>query len=265
MSRERPAVAVVEDEPLARERLARLVREHGGVELGAVCANGHEALAVLERAAPEILLLDIEMPGLSGMDVLRRCRRDVAPPLAILTTAHAQFALDAFAEQAVDYLLKPFDTARLYRALDTALERLQARAALATTERVRQALGERDHPAPQAAAASASPLLVRAHGRIKFVPPERIQWIEANGRGCTLHCAAQARFEIPGALSRLAVRLPAYFVPISRTVLVNARCVVELQELFKGESIALLDGGTELRVSRRFGARLLERLQHGTS
>ena len=265
MSPMRPAVAVVEDEPLARERLARLVREHGAVELAAVCANGEEALAALHRTPLDILLLDIEMPGLHGMDLLRRVRRDAEPPLAILTTAHAQFALDAFAEQAVDYLLKPFDTARLYRALETAIERLQARAALATTERVRRALGERNSAAPQPAAASNAPLMLRADGRIRFVPPERIQWIEAAGRGCILHCVANARVEIGGALSRLAERLPPYFVAVSRTVLVNTRCIVELQELFKGNAIALLEGGTQLRVSRRFGARLLEALKQGTA
>jgi two-component system LytT family response regulator len=264
MSLARPAVAVVEDEPLARERLARLVREHGAVELAAVCANGAEALAALRSVTLDILLLDIEMPGLHGMDLLRRVRQDTEPPLAILTTAHAQFALDAFAEQAVDYLLKPFDTARLHRALDTAIERLQARAALATTERVRRALGDRattTQPTPVANA----PLMVRSEGRIRFVPPERIQWIEACGRACILHCAANTRFEIAGALSRLAESLPPYFVAISRTVLVNTRCIVELQELFKGNAIALLDSGAQLRVSRRFGARLLESLKQGSA
>ena len=251
-------VMVVEDEPLARERLANLLRARAGVELVACCASGEEALIALDGIAVDLLLLDIEMPGIDGITLLRRAARDV---LAILTTAHARFALDAFDHAAIDYLLKPFDGARLDQALARARERLDARAAMRATERIRHALqdlpGARDAPAQ---AAEPPRLMVREQGRTKFVRLEQIDWIEADGHLCRLHCGATS-YAIDGPLARWTQRLPRQrFVLVNRSALVNIERIVELQELFKGNAVALLRNGAEVPVSRRQRAALLERL-----
>jgi len=261
MSAARPTVMVVEDEPLARERLARLIAARADFELVAVCGNGNEALPLLESAPPDVLLLDIEMPGPSGMELLRRTHASAPPPLVILTTAHAQFAIEAFAQQAVDYLLKPFDGERLDQALRAAQQRLQSRAAVQATQRIRAAIDDVPVAASSTTAHASGRLLVREQGRTKVLRKEQIDWIEADGRHCVVHCGA-TQFRIDGPLSRLAGELGNdSLVATSRSALVNIERIVELQELFKGNAIAILRGGAQVPVSRRFRAGVLQRLE----
>lgn len=266
MSARRPTLMIVEDEPFARERLTRLVRELSEFELIAVCSNGNEAIAALKAAPIDIVLLDIEMPGLDGMTVLQHSHSIMAPPLMILTTAHAQFAIAAFAEQAVDYLLKPFDAARLDQALHAAKARLQARAALGITDRVRAALGELDeeepHTSPAPSAGAARSLLVRQNGRIRLLRAEQIDWIEADGRHCTVHCGSTV-VRVDGPLCKLAERLNGErFLAVSRSSLINVDRLVELQEMCKGNMVAVLRGGVEVAVSRRYRARILAHFKY---
>ena len=259
-------VMVVEDEALARQRLARLVDEREQFELAAVCRNASEALAALERDAIDIVLLDIEMPGTNGMELLRRLHTKPDTPLAILTTAHAQFAVDAFAEQAVDYLLKPFDGARLDAALAAAVERLRAREAIAANERIRKAIGV---PAQDvsADAGTVDPhsncLLVRETGRMRVLRAGEIDWIEAAGRDCIAHCGRNA-YRIDGPLAKLASQLEVHrFLAASRSALINGEHVTELHEMFKGALVAVLHNGIKVPVSRRFRRALLARFGNG--
>jgi two-component system LytT family response regulator len=162
MSGQRWRVLIAEDEDLARDRLVRLIGERTDLELVAVCRNGYAAAAALVAGGIDIALLDIEMPGSDGMELLRRAEAADARSAVIFTTAHPQFAVDAFAGKAVDYLLKPFDTDRLDQALRVARERLQARAAVAANERVRAALAQDSIDAPASVDSSTSGrLLVR--------------------------------------------------------------------------------------------------------
>jgi len=142
MSVARPRVMVVEDEDLARERLARLVGADAGFELVAACRNGDEALAIVQAEHVEVALLDIQMPGIDGMQLLRRMSCAAVPPLVVFITAHPVFAVDAFAGEAVDYVLKPFDGARLRKALRVAQERLRAREAVEMTQRIRSVIND---------------------------------------------------------------------------------------------------------------------------
>ena len=265
MIERRPRVLVAEDEDFARERITRLVSERPDFELAAICRNSAEALAAFRAEAIDIALLDIEMPGISGLDLLRRIgATDTPAPLVVFITAHPRFAVDAFAGEAVDYVLKPFEGERLDQALRVARERLWSREAMQVNQRIRSII---DAPAaggvtnPDAGSAVVpGRIVVRDRGRLLILHDTEIDWAEADGRYCVLNCG-ERHYRIDGPLALLANRLRGeLFVQISRSVLINIERIRELQEMFKGDLIAVLKGGTEIPVSRRFRARVLRQL-----
>lgn len=264
MTARRPRVLVVEDEELARERLARLMAEHPLFELAATCRNGADALGVLGAGGIDIVLLDIEMPGVGGMQVLERMGSlGVQTPLIVFITAHPRFAVDAFAGQAVDYLLKPFDGERLDKALQVALSRLQAREAVSIAERIRCVFDGVESTTTATSSdtgAIANRIVVRGQGRLLILQAGQIDWIEADGRYCVLHCGDK-QHRTSGPLAKLAERLRSKcFVQISRSAMVNIDRIHELQEMFKGDLTAIMKGGEEIAISRRFRMQVLQRL-----
>lgn len=259
MSAARPRVLIAEDEDLARDRLARMVQARADFELVAVCRNGDQAQAALDAGGVDIALLDIQMPGKDGMAVLGDLD-DPSGPLVIFTTAHPRYAVDAFAGRAIDYLLKPFDRARLDQALDGARERLQARAAMALTEHIRSAIGAIDARSASAATVRGH-IAVREDGRVRLLRHNQIEWVAAAGRHCVLHCAASERHVVEGPLTSLATELrEAGFVQVSRSALINIEQIRELQDMFKGNLVAVMRNGAKIAVSRRFRGRVLGQL-----
>jgi two-component system LytT family response regulator len=258
----RLGVLVVEDEQLARERLARLVAEQAEFELVAACGNCAEAMRVMASRPVDIALLDIQMPGISGMEFSEQLRgADGNGPIVVFVTAHKRFAFDAFKVHAADYLLKPFDRARLEEALGIARERSRAREAISLAERIQAVVGE-GAEAHLAAGQKASPgrFVVRDNGRFLIVRSEQIDWIEADGRDCVLHCGS-TQHVVDGPLAELAERLCTdRFVQVSRSSLVNMDSIAQLQEMFKGDLVAVMKNGQEVPVSRRFRAQVMERL-----
>jgi two-component system LytT family response regulator len=260
MSAQRPLVLIVEDEDLARERLVRLVSEHADFQLIGACRNGEEALAALQTEPADVVLLDIQMPGMDGMELLRRIGSHAPAPLVVLITAHSRFAVDAFAGQAVDYVLKPFESARLSQALEVARERLCAREAVSLTQRIRAVVENvPDMPSRQPGEASNRRLLVREGGRLRSLRDDQIDWIQADGRSCVVHCADK-RYRIAGPLADLAKRLSNSFARVSRSALINVEKAAELHEMFKGDLVAVMKTGEQVAVSRRFRAQVLKRL-----
>jgi two-component system LytT family response regulator len=256
-------VLVVEDEELARERLARLVAEQPAFELAAACGNCAEALKVLAAEAVDIALLDIQMPGISGMEFSARLgEHSEHPPIVVFVTAHKRFAFDAFKVHAADYLLKPFDRAQLEQALATAKERFQEREALALAEKIHAVVGKSiDARAPaETRPAASGRFVVRDNGRYLIVRNEQIDWIEADGRDCVLHCGSK-QHRVDGPLTELAERLCAdRFVQVSRSSLLNIDSIAQLQEMFKGDLVAIMKSGQEVPVSRRFRTQVMDRL-----
>ena len=262
-------VLLVEDEELARQRLARLVRERADVELAAVCRNCDEAAEVMEAQPIDLALLDIRMPGTDGVRFSRSLRRQGDLPHVIFVTAHRDFACDAFELEAVDYLLKPFDRARLYRALDLVLARMRAREAMSLVEKIRDTVGM---PMPARADASPVPsrpeaadaerILVRSRGRLLPIPSREIDWIEADGHDLVLHVGKHV-YGIDGPLHELATRLgETRFVLVGRGRLVNIEHIAQLHEMFKGDLVAQLRNGGEVPISRRFRKTVIQRLAH---
>lgn len=229
---------VVEDEPLAARRLRRLLRREPDVRVVDVCADVAAARAALAAHAPDLLLLDVRLPGADGLtllDELPSARR----PAVIFVTAYERYAVPAFAYEAVDYVLKPVDPDRF-------------RAALA---RARRWLGRRDVEVPNAPLAR---LLVRERGRAYFVRVGEVDWFEARGNYVRLHVGRAAhRVRLP--LATLEARLdPAHFRRISRSHIVRLDGIHELQPWFHGDGLVILKSGARLRLSRRFRDRLYE-------
>jgi two-component system LytT family response regulator len=258
----RLGVLVVEDEELARERLARLVSEQADFELVGSCGNCDEATRLIANGGVDILLLDIQMPGISGMEFSARLNEDdESSPVIVFITAYKRYAFDAFKVRAADYLLKPFDRARLEQALNTARQRHRAREAITLSEKIQAVVGESAERAPgEHRAGDAGRFVVRDNGRFLIVRNEQVDWIEADGRDCILHCGAKSH-RVDGPLAELAARLcNGRFVQVSRSSLINMDSIAELQEMFKGDLVAIMKGGQEVPVSRRFRTQVMDRL-----
>lgn len=228
---------VVDDEPLARERLRTWLAREADFSVVGECSQGEEAVEVLRRERPDLVFLDVQMPGLTGVQVLEALGQD-APPAVVFVTAHEHFAVDAFEVQAVDYLLKPVSRERFKTALERVAKRLAG-------------------PGPGATAgpAPADPKLperlsVKHNGRIVFVPVADIDWVGSADNYVELHVGAQT-FLLRETMTAITQRLPAdRFVRISRTAIVQVGRVRQLEPLFHGEYSVELVSGAKLTLSR---------------
>ena len=234
---------VVDDEAPARDKLVRLLRDDGRFELAGEADDGHAAVAQLEALRPELVLLDIQMPGLTGFEVLRAVG-PAACPKVIFSTAHDRYALDAFAAHAIDYLLKPYDAERFGAALDKAAAQLGAgRDETALLE----ALLARY---PSATSRYLERLLVKRDDGWIPVPLDRVRRLSAEGKHVRIF-ATDGEHVVRDSLAELEARLdPARFVRVHRGDLVHLPFVVRLDPLFHGDAVAELDDGTSVVVSR---------------
>ncbi len=246
---------IVDDERLGRQKIRLFLAAHRDIDVVAECSDGQEALAAIRETKPDLVFLDVRMPGIDGFDVLRRVRSD--PPAVIFVTAHDEYALRAFDVDAVDYLLKPFDRRRFNEALRRARKRIES----ATTPLPRdwtaslEELARRRERGPYW-----SRFAVRERDRMIFIPVSELDWIGAEGKYVRLHAGTTAG--APGHLLRASMaeverRLdPSEFVRIHRGTIVNLKRIVELYRGFGGNHVVVLGGGQRLTLSRRYRARL---------
>ena len=250
-------VLLVDDEPPARKRIAKLLGEQHGFEAVGECTNGKEALAAIRAEQPDLVLLDVQMPEMSGLEVLEALDPDTMPAV-IFVTAYDQHALRAFELHAVDYLLKPFDDERFDLALQRAKARIErghlaglSHRLLALLRTVQEGRDEpvdlvEDPPQPT------DRLAIRSGDRILIVKVEDIDWIEGAGVYARLHVGTKTHL-LRETLTNLASQLdPDRFVRIHRSTIVNRERVRELRSYFHGEYIVLLDDGTQLKLSRTY-------------
>jgi two-component system LytT family response regulator len=233
------SVVIADDEPVARAGLRDML---SGIDWLAVVGEAHNGLAAVDainRLRPELVFLDIQMPGLLGTDVLQRVTHQ---PFVVFTTAFAQHAATAFELGALDYLLKPFGPERLAKTMSRVRAALGEPHGLPALDRMREALG----------GGPMSRLFVRSGGSVIPVPVETVAWFEASGDYVTAHLAEQrGRHMLHLALSRLEARLDAErFVRIRRTHIVNLDHVRAFRRHGKGRLLAELSDGTRLVVSR---------------
>jgi two-component system LytT family response regulator len=237
---------VVDDEPLAREKLKSLLNAETDVELVGECRDGLEAIAAIEGQKPDVVLLDVQMPELDGFGVLAALPPDLLP-VVIFVTAYDQYALRAFEVHAVDYLLKPFDRQRFRKALDRARGALDRRET-GTLNKKLMALIEDLKPERK----HLERLVVKSSGRVFFLKTEEIDWVDSAGNYVRLHVAGDSYLlrETMGALeSKLD---PQKFLRIHRSTLVNIERIKELQQVFHGDYVVVLHNGQRLSLSRSY-------------
>jgi len=229
---------VVDDEPLGRSSLMMLLRRDPEIEIVGECASGAEALSLIRRAKPNLLFLDVEMPECDGFDVLEMLGGELEAAI-VFVTAYDKYALRAFETGALDYLLKPFDDVRFYRALHRAKERI-------SQERITPKRREF--------------ISLKSAGQVLFLRVSEIDWIEAADYYSCLHIGAKTHL-LRRSMSELEQELDhALFCRIHRSTIVKLVCVRRLKPNENGEYDVLLDDGTTLRLSRRYRRQLQSRL-----
>lgn len=237
-------VVIVDDEPLARERIRSLLQPVDDIQIVAECGDGLQALKAIEQHAPELVFLDVQMPGMNGFEVLRAIDPQQLP-LVIFVTAYDQHALKAFEVHALDYLLKPFKQSRFQQALAHARQTLARQKPGAVPQELLAFLAQ-NRPEPQ----RLTRIPVRTGERVQFVKTADIHYIEAAGNYVILHTARENHV-VRETLTALEGKLPdRQFLRISRSALVNVEQIKELQPLFKGEHAVLLHNGKQLTMTR---------------
>jgi two-component system LytT family response regulator len=229
---------LVDDEPLARSVLRQALAPHADVQILGECGDGDEALAKVPGWAPDLLFLDIHMPGLDGFELLQALE---ASPLVVFTTAYDQYALRAFEAQALDYLLKPLDPNRVDQALDKVRTQLRGREVPASEPWIQR-------------------LIVRRGDRLVPLRVAELDWISAEGNYVALH-QGDLTYLHRESLAGLEGRLdPERFLRIHRGLLVNLERVKDLLPGQNGEAQVRLSTGVMLPLSRRFKAQVKQRL-----
>jgi two-component system, LytTR family, response regulator len=238
---------VVDDEPLARERVRQLLAAEPDVAVVGECRNGAEALSAIVDAAPDLVLLDVQMPEMDGFEVLAALGPDRLPAV-VFVTAYDQYALRAFEFHAVDYLLKPLDGKRLRDALGRVRERLAQRDAGDASRRLLGLLAE-----VQQHRRWLQRFAVRSAGRIALVPVRDVEAIEADGNYMRIHVDAQHSHLVRETMEELADRLdPQRFVRVHRSWIVNVDQVLELHSWFHGSHVLVLKRGRRVPVGRKY-------------
>ena len=247
-------VLVADDEPLARERLAGLLSQEPDIEVVGQARDGEEAVTAIHDDSPDLVFLDVQMPQMSGFDVIEAVGSDKMP-LVIFVTAYDQHALKAFQVRALDYLLKPFDRERFKDALGRARKQLErdengdlGRRLLALVKDLR-----RDQP-------KSDRLVVKSGGRLFFLRTDEIDWVEAAGNYVRLHVGPGSHL-LRETMNAIEGRLdPEKFFRIHRSRIVNMERIQELQPWLNGEYAVLLRTGTRLTLSRGYREKLQDRL-----
>lgn len=243
---EKLRVLIVDDEPLAREGLRLHLGEHPEVEVVGEASDGEEAVRTIQGLDPDLVFLDVQMPGLDGFGVVESLGAQAMPPV-VFVTAYDEFALRAFEAHALDYLLKPVDPDRLGRAVDRALEwRRQDR----DRELERRMAGLLE--GLRGEGRYLERLAVRSGNRIVFVRVPDIDWIEAAGNYARLH-AGKNEYLLRETMTGLEAQLdPRQFMRIHRSTIVRVDRIKELEPLYQGDYVVILEDGTRLTSSRSY-------------
>lgn len=246
--------AIVDDEDLGRRKISRMLREDGEVDIVGEFTGEEETIRVLCELKPELLFLDVKMPGMDGFALLRELSAAFTP-LVIFVTAFDQHAIQAFQVHALDYLLKPFDRTRFQEALLRAKEQVRQRRNGSLNQKIMELLGETNH-APQ----PKERIMVKSAGRISFLKTDEIDWIEAQGDYVRLYAQGR-KFLIREKIGEMEQQFAGErFIRIHRSTIVNVERIKEMQPLFYGEYAVILNDGTRLTLSRSFREKVFSRL-----
>jgi two-component system LytT family response regulator len=246
---------LADDEVLARQKLREFLREEPEIEIVGECATATETIELVKSTRPELLFLDIQMPGMDGFDVvgaLEACK-DITMPSIIFTTAHDQYAVRAFEINAVDYLLKPFTVERLRSAVQRVLERTHAPA-------VSTAHGNRSS---RNGVPYSTRIVFKSRGRIIFLPVSDIRWIGSEENYVRI-CTGTETHLLRETMAHLEERLdPEIFLRVHRSSIVNLQFVKEVRSEVNGDFTVVLVTGEKVSMSRSYRSRVYEWLIRG--
>jgi two-component system, LytTR family, response regulator len=255
--------AIVDDELLSRRGIALRLHEAPEFEVVAECSNGRDAVGTLQRERPDLVFLDIQMPGLSGFDVLAHLPREVLP-LVVFVTAYDQYAVKAFETHAIDYLLKPIDDRRFDATLERVRQSALERSAADQRDRLMEIVAEitgsgeigleelLEHGTAALGVRQPQVLPIRQGRKTVRVPIPAIQWIDAAGDYMCVHAEGDTHI-LRGTMKELEEILdPRLFQRVHRSTIVNLRFVKSLRAHMNGEYFLSLDGGQELKLSRTY-------------
>jgi two-component system LytT family response regulator len=241
---------IVDDEALARKVLSNLLQSEPDIEVLGECADASEALAAIRKQAPDLVFMDVEMPGLNGFATIKEVG-DELKPVFVFVTAHEKFAAQAFDAQAADYLVKPFDKERFHTAVERAKGLIEEGKAQRLGKQISSLLSFLKPESKRA-----DRLVVKSNGRILFIRTTDVDWVEAADNYVSLHVGKES-YLLRETMNSLEGRLPAeQFVRISRSAIVNIEQIRELKPLFHGDYAVILRNDTQLTLSRSYRSKL---------
>lgn len=250
------SVLIVDDEPLAREGIVLHLSGENDVSIVGMCGNGRDAIKLIQQQKPDLVFLDVNMPGLSGFDVIETVGIENMPPVIFLT-AYENFALKAFDVCAVDYLLKPIDPIRFSASLDRVREHLRRTTIIKHAEQLNVLLANNKAVPAQCA----ERLIVKSHGHTHFIPVLDILWVEANGDYVDVHTSAKTHL-VRETMHNIEQQLQQWgFQRIHRSAIVRLTMIAELITTSAGDYYLMLNNGKKLKLSRNYRDMLLQKLQ----
>jgi two-component system, LytTR family, response regulator len=254
---------IVDDEVLSRRGIEIRLRAATDFQILAQCANGREAVAAIQQYQPDLMFLDVQMPGISGFEVLAHVPRE-SMPLVVFITAYDQYAIQAFEARAIDYLLKPIDDVRFAAALMRVREHMRARSASAQRDRLLEIIADITgcgelaldellvHGRKAIEGRHPEVLPIRQGRETVRVPIASIQWVDAAGDYMCVHASGDTHI-LRGTMKELEELLdPKLFQRVHRSTIVNLRLVKSLRAHMNGEYFLTLEGGHELKLSRTY-------------
>ncbi len=257
---------IVDDEPAARRGVRLLLEKDRNVEVVGEAADGLSAVELMRRERPDLVFLDVQMPGCNGFEALARAGGTHAPAV-VFVTAYNEHALQAFEVNAIDYLLKPYDDDRFNSALARAKDEVRRREVEVVNSRLSQLLdylqsrmGLKSAGEPEPSASER--ILIKSSGEIFFLKADEIDWIEAEGDYMKFHVGGRSHL-MRETMARLEARLDAQkFIRIHRSTIVNIDRLRKLSPSFAGEYTVILHDGTKLKLSRGYHERIAALLRH---
>lgn len=240
---------IVDDEPLARDAIRLLLRNDPDIQVTGECRDGHSAVDALRAGNIDLIFLDVQMPGMTGFDVVRAIGPEKMPVI-IFVTAFDNYAVAAFEAEALDYLLKPIDDVRFERSLNRAKRLLSQSTEVKLVQRLSRALEVLETNAAATRPGLRTKLALKTSTRVVLVDPSEIDWIEAADYCLRVHVGTTAHL-LRESMQTMQQRLDGtMFVRIHRSSIVNVDRIREIQPLFHGDYVVILIDGTKLRVSR---------------